>query len=333
MNLPIIIAEAGVNHNGNVRRAHEMIVAAAEAGVDIVKFQAFSAEGLVVRGTATAAYQSVNADEADQFSLLKSLELRPADFSMLARVCHEHGIDFLCTAFDMDFLDQLIQAGMRRIKIPSGELTNIPMLRCVGALKLPIILSTGMGTLDEVRRAVSVLQMSGAVDITVLHCTSIYPAPDEAINLRAMTTMKDSLRLPVGYSDHSLGDYIAIAAVALGAVMIEKHFTLDRRLPGPDHKASLEPSELNSMVKKIRAVSTALGDGVKRPMSSELEVAMLVRRSWHATRHLEAGTVLTSDDVILKRPGTGLAPHVDPVGRQLRRACDPDQSILADDLN
>ncbi|MBM3527055.1 MAG: N-acetylneuraminate synthase [Alphaproteobacteria bacterium] len=330
--MTVVIAEAGVNHNGDVGRAREMIAAAANAGADIVKFQAFSAKSLVARGTSTAAYQNANTGETDQIALLNSLELRLLDFRGLACTCRDYGVGFLCTVFDVEWLEPLIDEGMRLIKIPSGELTNLPMLRRAGALGVPVALSTGMGTLEEVQKAVLALKTAGASEITVLHCTSLYPAPVDAVNLRAMTTMRDSLRLPVGYSDHSVGDHIAIAAVALGAVMIEKHFTLDRRLPGPDHRASLEPSELKSMIEKIRAVEAALGDGVKQPVAAEIETARLVRRSWHAARPLEAGKVLTPADVVLKRPATGLAPDVDPVGRRLRRSRDVDQPILAEDI-
>lgn len=327
-----VIAEAGVNHNGSIKRAEEMIAAAAEASADVVKFQAFSSADLVAKGTATAGYQRSNTGEANQAALLKRLELGAADFARLGKVCRDHDIEFLCTAFDLSMLGGLIDAGMRRIKIPSGELTNTVMLRQVAALHLPIILSTGMGTLDEVRRAVSVLQDEGAGEVTILHCTSLYPAPDETINLRAMVTMRETFGRPVGYSDHSVDDHITIAAVALGAVMIEKHFTLDRSLPGPDHQASLEPAELAVMIRRVRAVERALGDGIKQPASGEVETAKLVRRSWHAARHLDAGTVLGHGDVVLKRPAHGLAPDVDPLGRTLKIAHEADEPIRLNDL-
>ena len=327
-----VIAEAGVNHNGDINRAEAMIGAAAQAGADIVKFQAFSSAELVAQGTATAGYQRSNTGESDQAALLKRLELGAADFRRLGRICRNHCIEFLCTAFDVSMLSGLIDAGMRRIKIPSGELTNTVMLRQVAALHLPVILSTGMGTLEEVGRALAVLQDAGAGAVTILHCTSLYPAPDEAINLRAMVTMRETFGRPVGYSDHSMDDHIAIAAVALGAVMIEKHFTLDRNLPGPDHKASLEPAELAAMIRRIRAVERALGDGIKRPASGEVETAKLVRRSWHAARRLDAGAVLGTGDVVLKRPAHGLAPDVNLVGRTLKIAHEADEPIGIDDL-
>jgi sialic acid synthase SpsE len=327
-----VIAEAGVNHNGDIARAEALIAAAAKAGADIVKFQAFSADELVARGTATAGYQQSNTGESDQAALLKNLELRPADCARLSQVCRDNGIEFLCTAFDVNLLSGLVDAGMRRIKIPSGELTNSPMLRQVGEFKLPVILSTGMGTLDEVGRAISILQDSGAGEITILHCTSLYPAPDDAINLRAMLTMSEAFGLPVGYSDHSVGDHIAIAATALGAVMIEKHFTQDRNLPGPDHKASLEPAELAAMITRIRAVELSLGDGVKKPAAGEMETARLVRRSWHAARSLTAGIVLAAGDVVLKRPSSGLDPNNDPIGRRLTCSRNVDEPIRISDL-
>jgi sialic acid synthase SpsE len=330
--MPLVIAEAGVNHNGDVRRAYDMVTAAAAAGADIVKFQAFSADTLVAQGTSTAAYQVANTGQGDQIALLKSLELRADDFLALARACADWGIEFLCSIFDLTLLELFVGAGMRRIKIPSGELTNDPMLRRTGALGLPIILSTGMGTLDEVRHAVSVLGQAGASDITVLHCTSLYPAPDDVLNLRAMVSMGDDLGLSFGYSDHSLGDHIAIAVTALGATVIEKHFTLDRELPGPDHKASLEPDELAAMIRKVKAVSRALGDGVKRPASAEVDTALLVRRSWHAARDIAAGTILVADDLVLKRPANGVQPSSDLIGHRLLQARRRDEAIRLADL-
>lgn len=327
-----VIAEAGVNHNGDLGRARDMIAAAAAAGADIVKFQAFTAEKLVAKGTATAAYQASNTSEHDQISLLKKLELHTDDFTTLARSCLDYKIEFLCTAFDVEMLAHLIDSGMRRIKIPSGELTNHPMLRRAASFGLPILLSTGMGTLDEVKSAVAVACEAGATDVTVLHCTSAYPAPDEVLNLRAMTTMRETLQIPVGYSDHSMGDHIAVAAVALGAVVIEKHFTLDRSLPGPDHSASLEPDVLKAMIGKLRATELALGDGIKRPAPGEMETATLVRRSWHALRELAGGTIITADDIVLKRPATGLDPGFELIGRRLARAVGADEAIGDADL-
>ncbi len=332
MNAPLVIAEAGVNHNGDAGRAREMVAAAASAGADIVKFQAFSAVGLVARGARSASYQSANTGVSDQAALLAGLELGRDAFAMLAEECRRHRIGFLATAFDVDAVEALVAMGMDRIKVASGEITNLPALRRFGALGLPVILSTGMATLAEIEAAVATLRAAGAGDITLLHCTSLYPAPPATLNLRAIPAMAAQFGLPVGYSDHSLGDHAAIAAGALGATAIEKHFTLDRGLPGPDHAASLEPDELAAMIRKLRDLSAMLGDGDKKPAPGEAETAALVRRSWHAARDLAAGTVLAGDDLTLKRPADGLAPACGLVGRQLRVAVGADAPITAADL-
>lgn len=315
----LVIAEAGVNHNGDVERALDLVSAAKRAGADIVKFQHFRAEAVVARGTATAAYQKANTGTADQFELLRKLEIDLDGFAKVSQRCREEGIEFLCTAFDMSAADALLGLGMKRIKVPSGELTNGPMLRAYAAYGLPVILSTGMGSLDEVAGALSLLQENGATDITLLQCTSLYPAPPQNLNLRAMTAMRERFGVPVGFSDHSLGDHAAIAAVALGAGVIEKHFTLDCDLPGPDHKASLEPAAFAAMVTRIREVGAMLGDGVKEPASAELDTAALVRRSWHAAREIKAGSRLSGDDVVLVRPADGISAMEQVVGRRLAR--------------
>ncbi len=332
MDTPLIIAEAGVNHNGDLARAREMVRAAAEAGADFVKFQGFRTEELVAASAATAAYQDSNAGESSQAALLHGLELSLDDFAALAEDCRAAGIRFLCTPFDAAMAGPLIEMGMDRIKIPSGELTNTPYLAKLARYGFPVLLSTGMGTMDEVRRAIRVLRDGGAGEITVLHCTSLYPASMFSINLNAMVDMRETLGVPVGYSDHSLGDHVAIAAVALGAAVIEKHFTLDRALPGPDHAASLEPGELQSMVRRVRDVATALGDGVKAPAPGEMEIAQLVRRSWHAVRDLSAGTLIGENDVTLKRPADGLPPDAPVIGRRLTRAVAADQPLRAEHL-
>jgi len=329
---PFVIAEAGVNHNGDIGRAREMIAVAKKAGADSVKFQAFTAEGLVAAGTATAGYQAANTGISDQVELLRSLALSRRDFEMLARHCDDLGIEFLCTAFDVESVEALVAMGMRRVKVASGEMTNMPALRRFAALGLPVLLSTGMATLDEVMRSVAVLRDAGACDITLLHCTSLYPAPDTAINLNAMTTMRERLGLPVGYSDHSAGDHVSVAAVALGAAVIEKHFTLDHSLPGPDHKASLEPEELALFIGKLHATAISLGDGVKRPAPGEAEIAKVVRRSWHATRDLPAGTIIGERDVALKRPADGLSPDESPLGRTVSVFVAADSSIRSNHL-
>ena len=329
----LIIAEAGVNHNGDLGRARDMVSAAAEAGADYVKFQAFDAAELIAPGTATAGYQQSNTGEADQIALVKPLELSRDDFSDLAELCAKRGVKFLATPFDIEFTADLVGLGMDRLKIASGELTNDPALIHFASFGLPILMSTGMATMGEVAHAVDVLREAGARDVTLLHCTSLYPAPDQTLNLRALPTMADAFGLPVGYSDHSLGDHAAIAAVALGATVIEKHFTLDKSLPGPDHAASLEPDELKTMIDKLRTIEIMLGDGQKRPARGEPETAALVRRSWHAARDLSAGTLLVEDDLVLKRPANGLAPKERLVGRRLRVPLSADEPIRATDLS
>lgn len=329
----MIIAEAGVNHNGDMGRARDMVAAAAIAGADYVKFQSFRASDLVAAGTDTASYQARNTGVEDQAALLRDVELGIEDIESLAVCCTENGIGFLCTAFDADDIGRLVAAGMDRIKIASGELTNQPALIDAAKFNFPILLSTGMATLQEIEDAVKVLQDAGADDLTLLHCTSLYPAPVDKLNLRAIPAMAEHFDLPVGYSDHSLGDHIAVAAVALGASVIEKHFTLDRALPGPDHLASLEPDELGEMVRKAKETFMALGDGEKRPVEGEADIASLVRRSWHAVRDLEKGMTLTEADVVLKRPADGLPPRISLVGSKLSSDVKMDAPILADHLD
>ncbi|MBV6487338.1 MAG: N,N'-diacetyllegionaminic acid synthase [Pseudorhodoplanes sp.] len=330
--MPLIIAEAGVNHNGDVRRAIAMVEVAAAAGADVIKFQAFSAAELVAAGTATADYQKTNSGLTDQAEMLAQLALELENFADIAKACELNGIEFLCTVFDTGMTRALIDLGMRRIKVASGELTNTPALRQFSKFGLPILLSTGMASLAEVEAAVSVIRDGGNADITLLHCTSLYPTPDESVNLRAMQTMRDHFGLPVGYSDHSAGDHVAIAATALGARVIEKHFTLDRNLPGPDHAASIEPQSLSELVRKIRGTAFAMGDGIKRAQATEHDTAHLVRRSWRAARALAAGRFISADDVVLKRPADGLSPDCSPVGRRLRHALAEDQAVRAEDL-
>ncbi len=330
---PLVIAEAGVNHNGDLGRARDMVAAAAEAGADYVKFQAFSADNLVAAGAGTAAYQVENTGKIDQADLLADLEISLDGMASLADTCGRHGIRFLCTPFDVASAAGLVAHGMDRIKIASGELTNVEALAIFAGFGLPLILTTGMTTLDEVGAALAVLDGAGANDVTLLQCTSLYPAPAETLNLRAMVTMADRFARPVGYSDHSLDDYASIAAVALGASVIEKHFTLDRSLPGPDHQASLEPHALATMIARLRLTVTALGDGEKRPAPGEVETAALVRRSWHATRDLAAGAVIGETDIALKRPADGLGPASSPVGRTLVNPVDGGAPVRSGDLS
>jgi N,N'-diacetyllegionaminate synthase len=315
-----IIAEAGVNHNGSEALAAQLVDAAAAIGADAVKFQTFSAEKLAAPGAATAAYQRSNTGETDQLAMLKALELSEDVFGRLKTRAERLGIEFMSTPFDLDSARMLVALGMRRIKVGSGEITNLPFLEALAAFGLPLIVSTGMADLDEVAQAVEVLGAARS-RLTLLHCTSNYPARAEDVNLRAMATLHERFSLPVGYSDHTEGTAIAVAAAALGARVLEKHFTLDRSLPGPDHKASLSPDEFRRMVREVRDVEAGLGDGVKAPRPAELPVRELVRRSVTLVRALRAGERIAADDVALLRPGSGIAPRdlARVVGRRAAR--------------
>lgn len=306
-----IIAEAGVNHNGDIDRALLLVDAAADAGADYVKFQTFSAAKLVTRQADRAAYQiAALGDAGSQFEMLQRLELSAADHEKIAAHCKFRDIGFLSTGFDLESVDFLVAMGIGLIKIPSGELTNLPYLRHVGALGLPLVLSTGMATHEEVGAALGVLEKAGAElsEIVVLHCTTDYPTAMPDVNLRAMLTMRDAFGVSVGYSDHTLGIEIPVAAVALGACLIEKHFTLDCRLPGPDHQASLEPDQLKAMVSAIRNVEVALGDGVKAPKAVEKMNMTVARKSIVASRPIRAGESFSESNLAVKRPGTGISP-------------------------
>jgi len=306
-----IIAEAGVNHNGDVATARRMIDAAADARVDAVKFQTFRAENVVSIFAPKAQYQKKTTDEDEsQLQMLRKLELDMDSHSQLIDYCRDKGVAFLSSAFDLESIDVLNNLGLEIFKIPSGEITNLPYLRKIGSLKKKVILSTGMADLDEIRAALDILAGAGTQkeDITVLHCNTQYPTPIEDANLLAMVTIKEALGVKVGYSDHTLGFEAVIGAVALGATVIEKHFTLNRNMEGPDHKASVQPDELKAMVKAIRNTEAALGDGIKRPSESELENKLVVRKSIVAAREVEAGEVLTESNLAVKRPGTGISP-------------------------
>ena len=312
-----IIAEAGVNHNGDPALALQLVDIAADAGADAIKFQTFSADRLVLKGAPKAEYQRKQTGDGDQYDMLKALELPPQAYDDIVRRCEARGIEFMSTPFDSEAAQFLVGLGMRRIKVPSGEITNLPFLRALARHGVPIILSTGMATLSEVQDAVAAIAAVRkeigakgelADNLTVLHCTSNYPAAASDVNLRAMATMRDALSLPIGYSDHTDGIEISIASVALGATVIEKHFTISRDMSGPDHKASLEPRELGNLVRAIRSVEQAQGNGVKAPAEKELAVRDLVRRSVSAARPIAAGEVLSEDNLTLLRPGTGIAP-------------------------
>ena len=301
----LIIAEAGVNHNGSVDLAMRLCDAAKDAGADVVKFQTFRTERLLTRDTAMAEYQQANVGAGKtQFQMVKELELEFAAFRRIKEHCDSIGIQFLSTPDDVESLDFLVD-GLRvgTIKIGSGEVTNVPFLRSVGAKRLPVILSTGMATLGEVERAISELERFGALKITLLHCTSNYPCPMGEVNLRAMATLRGAFGRDVGYSDHTRGITVPIAAVALGACIVEKHFTLDKSLPGPDHKASLDPAELGAMVAGIRDTEAALGSGIKKPASSEVAVKAAVRRTIVAALPIPKDTVFSSANLTTKRTG------------------------------
>lgn len=306
-----VIAEAGVNHNGELDLALRLCDAAQAAGADAVKFQTFRAGDLVVPGAPTAQYQVRQTGQQDQFAMLQQLELSLEQHQVIKRHCDAIGIEFFSTPFSVAAVDMLVQLGVRRIKLSSGELTHRVLVERAAAARLPLLVSTGMATMEEIREALQWIAgaRGGLDDVTVLHCTSAYPAPDDALNLKAMVSMAADLGIAVGYSDHSLGVEAALAAVALGACVIEKHLTLDRTLPGPDHSASLEPAQFKAMVDGIRRVSAMLGDGVKAPTPEERDTARVARRSIVAAVDIPAGAVITAGMLACRRPATGIAPR------------------------
>lgn len=303
-----IIAEAGVNHNGSFALACKLVDAAKEAGADCIKFQTFKSENLVSRSAKKAEYQRKTTGDSSQQDMLKMLELSFDEFLQLKSYCEKVGICFLSTPFDFDSIDFLNSIDMPFWKIPSGEVTNLPYLLALAKTEKPVVMSTGMCTLQEIRAAIDVLQANGTTKIKLLHCNTEYPTPFEDVNLKAMQTMRDEFHLDVGYSDHTKGIEVPVAAVALGATIIEKHFTLDRNMEGPDHKASLEPQELAEMVCCIRNIEKALGSGDKTPSPSEKKNIAVARKSIVAKTKIKAGDTLTEDNVTVKRPGTGISP-------------------------
>jgi N-acetylneuraminate synthase len=330
-----IIAEAGVNHNGSLDLALRLVDAAKASGADAVKFQTFRADLLATRSAHKAPYQERTTSNAEsQFEMLQRLELDAAAHQRLIDHCQEIGIQFLSSPFDTQSADLLATMDVPMYKVPSGEITNLPFLQHLAGKGRPLIVSTGMSTLGEVEEAVQALQAAGASNLTLLHCVTEYPAPYAEVNLRAMQTLKSAFGFPVGYSDHTTGIEVAIAAVALGAEVIEKHFTLDRSLPGPDHAASLEPVELQQMVTAIRHVEAALGNGIKAPASCELLNISAARKSVVAARSLPSGHQLAAGDLDIKRPGNGLAPKLLPtlIGRTLRAGVAKDEIISWDHL-
>ena len=306
----LIIAEAGVNHNGSMEMAKQLIDAAAVAGVDYVKFQTFKAEKLVTKDAKQAEYQQRNAADDSQYAMLKKLELSEAQHEELIAYCQKKGVKFLSTAFDMESVEYLHSLKLGLWKIPSGEITNYPYLKAIAQYGEPVILSTGMCEMEDVRNAVDVLCKHGLKkeQITVLHCNTEYPTPMQDVNLKAMQEIKNANDVKVGYSDHTQGIEVPIAAVAMGADVIEKHFTLDKALPGPDHKASLEPNELKAMVDAIRNIEQALGDGKKHVSESESKNIAIARKSIIAARDIKKGETLTEENLCVKRPGNGISP-------------------------
>ena len=310
-NPTIIIAEAGVNHNGDLSLAKRLINVAAEAGADFVKFQTFNSDRLVTKSAEKADYQKQATDKTEsQYAMLSRLELSELMHHELIAHCAVCNIGFLSSGFDIESVDFLASLGQNLFKIPSGEITNLPYLRHIGQLGKAVVMSTGMASLGEIEAAIDVLEEAGTPreKLTVLHCTTEYPTPMNEVNLRAMTSIKTVFNVSVGYSDHTLGIEIACAAVAMGATVIEKHFTLDRKFPGPDHKASLEPLELKEMVANIRNIETALGDGIKRVTTSEVKNKEIVRKSLVATNVIVAGDLFTAKNIGIKRPGIGISP-------------------------
>ena len=333
----LIIAEAGVNHDGNIEQAIQLVDVAADAGADLVKFQTFDANALATASAGLAAYQEKAPDPAHgahaagQLTMLKRLQLSEEDHLTLIAHCEARGIGFFSTAFDLESLDFLARIGAERFKVPSGEITNLPYLRRIAAFRKQVIMSTGMAELDEISEAITCLEAAGLPKdkITLLHCTTEYPAPIDEVNLRAMRAMGDMFGLPVGYSDHTNGIDVAIAAVAMGASVIEKHFTLDKNLPGPDHSASLEPEALKAMVEGIRRIECALGSAQKQRTPSERKNVQLVRKSIVAARAISADEIFSEENLTVKRPATGLSPMLwdGVIGQRAPRSFMPDEVI------
>lgn len=327
-----IIAEIGVNHNGSMDLAKETIYAAKLAGADAVKFQTFKTEKLVSKKAKQAEYQIQNTGKVEsQFDMLKKLELTEDDFSELKEYCEEKGIEFLSTPFDKESAILLKELGVHAYKIGSGDLTNIPFLLFLNTLKIPVILSTGMATISEVEEAVEALKDT---EVSILHCTSVYPAPYNEVNLLAIQTLELAFGKIVGYSDHTLGSEVSLGAIMLGAKIIEKHFTLDQNLPGPDHKASLNPEELTEFITSVRHLESSLGDGIKKCTPSEESTREVARKSIVTTASLKQGEVITEEKIAVKRPGVGIAPkHYNLLlGKILKRAVEKDEALTWDDV-
>ncbi len=335
-NRVLIIAEAGVNHDGNIEQAFRLIDVAADAGADLVKFQTFDANALATANAELAAYQAEASDCENSFcsgqlAMLQRLQLSEQDHMTLIAHCEARDIGFFSTAFDLESLDFLARIGAKRFKVPSGEITNLPYLRRIASFQKDVIMSTGMADLDEISEAIACLEAAGLPKdkITLLHCTTEYPAPIEEVNLRAMHAMADTFGVAVGYSDHTDGIDVAIAAVAMGASVVEKHFTLDKNLPGPDHSASLEPDALKAMIRGIRRIECALGSAQKQCTASERNNIQLVRKSIVAARAISADEVFSEENLTVKRPATGLSPMLwdGVIGKRASRPFKPDEVI------
>ena len=313
-----IIAEAGVNHNGSVELAKKLVDAAKEAGADAVKFQTFKTKNLVTKNARKAEYQIKNSGEESQYEMIKKLELSPDEFWEIAKYAEDKGIIFLSSPFDAESVDLLDEIDIPAFKIASGEITNFPLLKCIAKKQKPVILSTGMSTIGDVEEAINLIEKYND-DIILMHCLTNYPAKKEDANLNVIKTLEYAFKRPVGFSDHTSGIEMSVAAVALGSCVIEKHFTIDKNLPGPDHKASLEPHELSEMVKAIRNIEKGLGNGIKKPTNDEIKIKKLVRKSIVAKEDISKGSILTGEMLEIKRPGTGIEPkYLDElIGKEL----------------
>jgi len=332
MNKTFIIAEAGVNHNGKLELAYKLIDAAKEAGADAVKFQTFTADNSVTKSAKKAGYQNKTTDKKEtQYEMIKKLELNEQQHKKLISYCKNKNIQFLSSPFDFASIELLNKLGINTYKIPSGEIVNLPYLRKIGEYNKRVIISTGMANLGEVESALNVLISSGTKkeNITVLHCNTEYPTPIEDVNLKAMLTIRNAFNVKIGYSDHTLGIEVPIAAVAMGASIIEKHFTLNKNMEGPDHKTSLEPEELKAMVRAIRNIERALGNGIKKPSPSELKNKPIARKSIVAAKNIKKGEVFTEENITVKRPGSGISPMRwdEVLGRIARRDFSADELI------
>ena len=325
-----VIAEAGVNHNGNLDLAKKLVVSAKESGANAVKFQTFKTSELVSKSAKKAKYQRKQTDNTEtQYDMLKELELTYDDFLELRNYCKKVDIEFMSTAFDFDSIDFLKSLNMNTWKIPSGEITNLPYLMKIANLNKPVILSTGMSTMEDIKSAIKALKDNGSGELTVLHCTTDYPTSFKDVNLKAMNTINKEFDVKIGYSDHTKGIEVAIAAAALGATVIEKHFTLDRNMEGPDHKASLEPNELKSMVDSIRNIEMTLGNGIKQPTESEKKNIVFARKSIIASKDIRKGELFMEDNLAVKRPGNGISPMkwFDVIGKVSPRDFKEDELI------